>query len=129
MKEHAAAAEQAAPANDDLVGMVGIPLVADVIEPADMCTVARHDSVALGGRKQATELRLPSQPRLGALIAAAMPHGKKRNPAHAQPETARRERSGSLGTRSGVERFHGACGGPPLTARAPPPAGAVGARA
>jgi hypothetical protein len=69
--------DQAASANDELVGMVGMPLVADVIKPADVRAVARHDTIALGGGKQATEFGLPFQPLLGALIATAMPHGRE----------------------------------------------------
>ncbi len=55
--------------------MVGVPVVAELSEPADVRTVARHDAIALGGGEEATELGLPLQPLLGALIAAAMPHG------------------------------------------------------
>jgi len=49
-------------ANDDLVGVIGVALAPNVIEPADGRTVARHHSVAHGSGQQATEFRLPSQP-------------------------------------------------------------------
>ena len=66
--------EQAAPTDDDPVGMVGVPLVADVVEPAQMNTVARHHPVARGGSEQPTELRLPAQALLGTLLAAPLGH-------------------------------------------------------
>jgi hypothetical protein len=41
--------EQAALANDDLVGVVGVLLVADVVEPTEVRAIACHDPVARGG--------------------------------------------------------------------------------
>jgi len=64
------------PANDDLVRVVGVALVANVVEPADRCPVAGQDAVALGRSEQATELRLPLQ-ALSALIAALVLHARK----------------------------------------------------
>jgi hypothetical protein len=58
--------EEAAPSNDDRVGVVCEPLVADVVEPTDLRAVDCHDPVALGGGEQATELRLPPQALLGS---------------------------------------------------------------
>jgi hypothetical protein len=72
--------EEAAPSNDDRVGVVCVPLVADVVEPTDLCAVDCHDPVALGGGEQATELRLPPQVLLGALIADSLVHEEKRSP-------------------------------------------------
>ena len=51
--------EQAASANDDLVGVVGVLFIADVVEPTDVPAVACNDPVASGGREQAPKLRLP----------------------------------------------------------------------
>ena len=53
--------EQAASANDDLVGVVGVLFIADVVEPTDVRAIACHDPVASGGREQAPKLRLPPQ--------------------------------------------------------------------
>jgi hypothetical protein len=72
--------EEAAPSNDDRVGVVCVPLVADVVEPTDLRAVDCHDPVALGGGEQATELRLPPQALLGTLIADSLVHGEKRSP-------------------------------------------------
>ncbi len=69
--------QQAAAADDDLVGVVDVPLVADVVEPADLRAVAGHDPVALRGGEQATELRLPPQALLGTLIANPLLHGRE----------------------------------------------------
>jgi hypothetical protein len=51
--------EQAASANDDLVGVVGMLFIADVVEPTDVRAIACHDAVAGGGREQAPKLGLP----------------------------------------------------------------------
>src|SRR5439155_25806435 len=72
--------EEAAPSNDDRVGVVCVPLVADVVEPTDLRAVACHDPVALGGGEQATELRLPPQALLGTPTADSLVHGEKRSP-------------------------------------------------
>ncbi len=45
--------------DDDLVGVVSVALVADVVEPAAVGTIACQDPVALGSGEQATEFRLP----------------------------------------------------------------------
>jgi hypothetical protein len=68
---------QAASANDDLVGVVGVLLIADVVEPADVRAIACHDPVASGGGEQAPELRLPPQALLCVLIADPLIHGKE----------------------------------------------------
>ncbi len=57
--------------------MVGVPLVADVLEPAEVHAVACQDPVALGGGEQATELRLPPQALLGTLITDPLPYGRE----------------------------------------------------
>lgn len=54
--------------------MVGMPQVADVVEPAEMRAVACDHSVALGGGEQATEFRLTPQALIGALILDPSPH-------------------------------------------------------
>ena len=72
--------QEAAPSNDDRVGVVCVPFVADVVEPTDLRAVDCHDPVALGGGEQATELRLPPQALLDTLIADSLVHGEKRSP-------------------------------------------------
>mgnify|MGYP003297498007 CR=1 FL=1 len=67
----------AARPNDNLIGVVGMALVADVIEPTDVRAIACHDPVASGGREQATELRLPPQALLCILIADPLIHGRE----------------------------------------------------
>jgi hypothetical protein len=86
--------EEAAPSNDDRVGVVCVPLVADVVEPTDLRAVDCHDPVALGGGEQATELRLPDQALLGTLIADSLVHGEKRSPLpHSTPQGPRSDRT------------------------------------
>jgi len=50
--------EETATADDDLVGMVSVLLVADVIQPADVRAVAREHPVAAGGGEEPAEFRL-----------------------------------------------------------------------
>ena len=50
--------------------------IADVVEPTNVGAIACHDPVARGSRKQATELRLPPQALLCALIADPLIHGR-----------------------------------------------------
>ena len=69
--------EQTAPADDDLVGVVGVSLVADVVEPAQVRTVARDHPVARGGGEQTTELRQPAQALLDTLLAARLGHASE----------------------------------------------------
>jgi hypothetical protein len=69
--------KQASPANDDLVGAIGVPLVTDVVEPAEMRAVACHHSVPLRGGQQATELRLPPQALLATLIPDPLAHRRE----------------------------------------------------
>ena len=69
--------KQAASANDDLVGVVGVLFIADVVEPTDVRAIACHDPVASGGREQAAELRLPPQALLCILIADPLTHGRE----------------------------------------------------
>jgi hypothetical protein len=69
--------EDGAPANDDLVWVVGVALVAHVVEPTEVRPVACHHLVAVGGGEEATEFRLPSPALLGTLIAALLRHGKE----------------------------------------------------
>ena len=64
------------PANDDLVGVVGVPFVANVIEPAEGRAIARHHPVAVGGSKQATEFSLPPQVLLDTLISDPLLHAR-----------------------------------------------------
>lgn len=47
----------AARPSDNLIGVVGMALVADVIEPTDLRSIACHDPVVVGGGEQATKLR------------------------------------------------------------------------
>jgi hypothetical protein len=69
--------EQAASANDDLVGMVGVLFIADVVEPTEVCAIACDDPVARGGREQAPELGLPPQALLCILIADPLIHRRE----------------------------------------------------
>ena len=69
--------KQAASANDDLVGVVGVLFIADVVEPTNVGAIACHDPVASGGREQAPELRLPPQALLCILIADPLIHGRE----------------------------------------------------
>jgi hypothetical protein len=69
--------KQAASANDDLVGVVGVLFIADVVEPTDVRAIACHDPVASGCREQAPEFRLPSPALLGTLIADLLCHGNE----------------------------------------------------
>jgi crossover junction endodeoxyribonuclease RuvC len=48
--------------------VVGVPFIADVVEPTNVRAIACHDPVASRGREQAPELRLPSQAPLCILI-------------------------------------------------------------
>jgi hypothetical protein len=69
--------EQAASANDDLVGVVGVLFIADVVEPTDVRAIACHDAVAGGGREQAPKLGLPPQALLWILIADPLIHRRE----------------------------------------------------
>ena len=61
--------EETATADDDLVGVVGVTLVADVIEPAEVCAVAREHSIARGGCEESAEFRLcPVAPLAPAIL-------------------------------------------------------------
>lgn len=61
-RDHASALPKNVPAtDDDLVGVVAVPLVTDVIDQANVITLARENVVALGSRKKPAEL---SPPRL-----------------------------------------------------------------
>jgi hypothetical protein len=68
---------QTAPPNNDLIRVVGVPFVADVVEPTEVRPVTCNHPVALGGGKEATELRLPSQTPLSTLIADLLRHDKE----------------------------------------------------
>jgi hypothetical protein len=50
--------EEPATADDDLVRVVDVPLVADVIQPAQVRAVAREHSVAPGDGEEPAEFRL-----------------------------------------------------------------------
>ena len=52
------AREETTTADDDLVGVVNVPLVADVIQPADVRAVAREHPVALAVGEEPAELRM-----------------------------------------------------------------------
>ena len=51
-----------------------MPLVADVIQPADVRAVAREHPVALGGGEEAAEFRLSPVGPLAALVPATLLH-------------------------------------------------------
>jgi hypothetical protein len=66
--------EETATADDDLVGVVGVPLVADVIQPPEVRAVAGEHSVAPGDGEEPTEFRLcPVAP----LVPATLLHGRE----------------------------------------------------
>ncbi len=69
--------EDGAAANDDLVWVVGVALVAHVVEPTEVRPVTCHHLVAVGGGEEATEFRLPSHALLGTLIADLLRHGNE----------------------------------------------------
>ena len=50
--------EETATADDDLVRVVGVPLVADMIQPAEVCAVARAHPVAPGGGEEPAKFRV-----------------------------------------------------------------------
>jgi len=54
--------------------MVGVPLVADMVEPTELRSIARDDPIARCGRKQTTEFRLSPQSLLGTLIPDPFAH-------------------------------------------------------
>ena len=66
--------EETATADDDLVGVVGVPQVADVIQPAEVRAVACEHSVAPGDGEAPAEFRLcPVAP----LASATLLHGRE----------------------------------------------------
>ena len=70
-----ARAEEAAAADDDLVGVVGVPLVADVVEPADRPAVLGEHPVAFRGSEESAEFSLGFETPLGALVRVSLWHG------------------------------------------------------
>jgi hypothetical protein len=65
--------EEATAADDDLVGVVSVPFIADVIQPADVRAVAGEHPVALGGGEEAPEFRLCPAP----LVRGTLLHGSE----------------------------------------------------
>ena len=64
--------EETATADDDLVGVIGVPHVADVIQPPEVRAVTREHSVAPGDGEEPAEFRLcPVAP----LAPATLLHG------------------------------------------------------
>jgi hypothetical protein len=64
--------EKTATADDKLVRVVNVPLVADVIQPADVRAVAREDAIASGDGEEPAEVRLCS---VAPLAPATLLHG------------------------------------------------------
>jgi hypothetical protein len=64
--------EETAAADDDLVGVVNVPLVADVIQPADVRAVAREYPVASGVGEEPAEFRLRP---VALFVPATLLHG------------------------------------------------------
>jgi hypothetical protein len=64
-------------ANDDLVRVIGVALIADVVELADGRAVACQHPVAPGAGEQATKLRLRSHALLGTLIPDPLLHSEE----------------------------------------------------
>jgi hypothetical protein len=78
----------AAATDDDLVRVVGVSLVADVIEPPNLRPVTRNDAVTGCVGEQTAELRLPPQALLEALVIDPVSHvreGSDRPPLAALP--------------------------------------------
>jgi len=69
--------KQTPTADDDLVRVVNVPLVADVIQPADVRAVAREHAVAFGGGEKTAEFRLCPVAALVALVPSTLLHGKE----------------------------------------------------
>ena len=69
--------EETATANDDLVRVVNVPLVADVIQPADVRAVAREHAVAAGDGEEPAEFRPCPVAPLAALVPATLLHGRE----------------------------------------------------
>ena len=66
--------DETATADDDLVGVIGVPHVADVIQPPEVRAVAREHSVASGDGEEPAEFRLcPVAP----LAAATLLHERE----------------------------------------------------
>jgi hypothetical protein len=66
--------EETATADDDLVGVIGVPHVADVIQPPEVRAVTREHSVASGDGEEPAEFRLcPVAP----LAAATLLHERE----------------------------------------------------
>jgi hypothetical protein len=66
--------EETATADDDLVGVIGVPHVADVIQPPEVRAVAREHSVASGDGEEPAEFR-PSP--VAPLAPASLVHGRE----------------------------------------------------
>jgi hypothetical protein len=67
--------EETATADDDLVRVVNVPLVADVIQPADVRAVAREHAIASGDGEEPAEVGLCSV--VAPLAPATLLHGVK----------------------------------------------------
>ena len=68
--------EEAAAADNDLVRVGNVPLVADVIQPAEVPAVAREHPVAPGGDEEAAEFRLCSVAPRAPLVPSINLHGR-----------------------------------------------------
>ena len=64
--------EETATSDDKLVRVINVPLVADVIQPADVRAVAREHAIASGDGEEPAEVRLSS---VAPLAPAALLHG------------------------------------------------------
>jgi hypothetical protein len=69
--------EQAPATDDDLVRVVSVPLVADVLEPADVRAVTGEHSVALRGGEQTAQFGLCPVVALDTLVPTTLPHGQE----------------------------------------------------
>ena len=69
--------EETATADDDLVRVVSVPLVADVVQPADVRAIAREHPVAPGGGDEAAELCLCPVAPLAALVPSTLVHSRE----------------------------------------------------
>jgi hypothetical protein len=69
--------EETAAADDDLVRVVNVPLVANVVQPAEVRAVAREHPVAPGGGEEAAEFRQRPVAPLAALVPSTLLHGRQ----------------------------------------------------
>ena len=66
--------KETATADDNLVGVVNVPLVADVIQPTEVRAVAREHAIAFGDGEEPAQVRLSP---VVLLAPATLLHGRE----------------------------------------------------